>query len=820
MSHEGRQKSPTGKLSEGEEEMGLNVQKLGEMVRKERSKSSISSNKSTKAASTSGEGEEEIIHHLDLTNFKTRQCKSGANHIPKRCACFHDPKKDRRRFPHIYSAEMCSFISTEQECPMRDTCEKCHNRVEEFYHPTKYKTKFCSSYPHSVDKCEYGEFCCFAHSERDIKIDLIHKFGRDIDFYLFHFKTVWCPFNENNHPREQCVYAHNWQDFRRKPFIYSYEREQCGHWDHSKIINIYTEGCPGGLKCRCSHGWKEQEYHPSSYKMNQCRHAENCSKIHCPYFHSEKDRRYPPPQHFCVVPKTRVSSFQSQIIRHPTGVGMGMGVGTLPGFQGGSLSPRGVGNVFEVNALPMPMGSNFTMSKSPPGSFGGVQLYSQHPGSIGVGGLQGYHTSNSGLLPGGYNAPGSAPKEIVGFFPSGGSGSGRGAEASTRNMEHRMHGESFDMVYYSHDTEAQIANHNLMGGGISSGRRLSPNEISRMHSLGYGGGGQHHAPPHPHPHLQAHPNPHQHQQKGALPSQSQRPPLPPLSSSWAGAGGAEKFSPPGFPPFLSPHGTFGAQGIQGIQGSQGSQGSQGIQGIQGSQGNNQNHQVSNQNHNQLPPQGFAKMPFPEGGRKSQELPPGFTNRLSAVDVEKITAFKPTGGYIAPGMLRNSPPPQQPPIGPIGTQTIPGIVSPPYSSPQYNITHSAELGDLGAIPTLSAENLTRLSLQEVPSANLGSLGIFLRNNGIMGLGDRFSAYGIGEENILTLDGKNLEQLDIRGHEQALIIAGIEATKQIDGMTKIITNDVRSRGGSGPGAGGLGPGPSPSPGTGTHASNIST
>jgi hypothetical protein len=33
---------------------------------------------------------------------------------------------------------------------------------------------------------------------------------------------VWCPISDKEHQRDQCVYAHNWQDFRRQPHIYEY----------------------------------------------------------------------------------------------------------------------------------------------------------------------------------------------------------------------------------------------------------------------------------------------------------------------------------------------------------------------------------------------------------------------------------------------------------------------------------------------------------------------------------------------------------------------------------------------------------------------
>lgn len=105
---------------------------------------------------------------------------------------------------------MCSYAIKSKECPNGESCQKSHNRVEEFYHPDKYKAKFCSSYIDGTGECEYGEYCSFAHSDSEISVELIDKFAKDSDFYMFHFKTVWCPYNETNHQRDQCVYSHNW----------------------------------------------------------------------------------------------------------------------------------------------------------------------------------------------------------------------------------------------------------------------------------------------------------------------------------------------------------------------------------------------------------------------------------------------------------------------------------------------------------------------------------------------------------------------------------------------------------------------------------
>lgn len=52
---------------------------------------------------------------------------------------------------------------------------------------------------------------------------LIHNYAEDDDFYMFYYKTEFCPFNLTEHDKSKCVYAHNWQDYRRKPDIYPYE---------------------------------------------------------------------------------------------------------------------------------------------------------------------------------------------------------------------------------------------------------------------------------------------------------------------------------------------------------------------------------------------------------------------------------------------------------------------------------------------------------------------------------------------------------------------------------------------------------------------
>lgn len=69
-----------------------------------------------------------------------------------------------------------------------------HNKVEQLYHPLRYKSKFCQYFHSQISKCEYKDYCSFAHDESEITIQLIHKRKKDDIFYVWYYKTVWCPY--------------------------------------------------------------------------------------------------------------------------------------------------------------------------------------------------------------------------------------------------------------------------------------------------------------------------------------------------------------------------------------------------------------------------------------------------------------------------------------------------------------------------------------------------------------------------------------------------------------------------------------------------
>ena len=233
----------------------------------------------------------EILEHLHLENYKVSMCPVSYQHNHKHCIYYHN-ETDRRRPNCDYTTQLCHYIAKNMDCPYGDNCKKSHNRVEQLFRPDKYKTKFCTYYPNNLDKCDYGAFCCFAHSEDDCAVDLIHNYTYDDDFFIFHYKTQWCPYNLAYHDKALCVYAHNLQDFRRKPNLFNYQPNPCPNWNVKKFIYDYQEGCPDGSSCKFCHGWKELEFHPQIYKTKPCNTSNKCKKnIDCPNFHNFSERR-------------------------------------------------------------------------------------------------------------------------------------------------------------------------------------------------------------------------------------------------------------------------------------------------------------------------------------------------------------------------------------------------------------------------------------------------------------------------------------------------------------------------------------------------
>jgi len=46
-------------------------------------------------------------------------------------------------------------------------------------------------------------------------------------FYMFKYKTAWCPNKKDSHDSKSCIYAHHMRDFRRPPDLFRYDPDDC-----------------------------------------------------------------------------------------------------------------------------------------------------------------------------------------------------------------------------------------------------------------------------------------------------------------------------------------------------------------------------------------------------------------------------------------------------------------------------------------------------------------------------------------------------------------------------------------------------------------
>lgn len=228
--------------------------------------------------------ENPIFLHLDLSTFKTEPCKIKNPHQVKKCVFYHFFSEKRRPlFGNNYSKIICKNKKTckNQNCPFS------HNFIEQIYHPDNYKKKYCKDF---IEKksCKYGRFCAYAHSDRELKINPLHLIPVNRNFLLFLFKSEYCPFSKIKHDRFKCVYAHNWQDYKRS-FRKTFVPINCHNWNTDKEIIIYEDGCPLGHECNYCHGWKEYEYHYRIFKKAKCKNDHCERKEICSFKHNDTD---------------------------------------------------------------------------------------------------------------------------------------------------------------------------------------------------------------------------------------------------------------------------------------------------------------------------------------------------------------------------------------------------------------------------------------------------------------------------------------------------------------------------------------------------
>ncbi|XP_046756799.1 putative E3 ubiquitin-protein ligase UNKL isoform X17 [Gallus gallus] len=115
-----------------------------------------------------------IIHtNFVLAGYKTEQCTKPPRLCRQGYACPHyHNSRDRRRNPRTfkYRSTPCPSVKHADEwgepsrCESGDSCQYCHSRTEQQFHPEIYKSTKCNDM-RQTGYCPRGPFCAFAHGE-------------------------------------------------------------------------------------------------------------------------------------------------------------------------------------------------------------------------------------------------------------------------------------------------------------------------------------------------------------------------------------------------------------------------------------------------------------------------------------------------------------------------------------------------------------------------------------------------------------------------------------------------------------------------------
>uniref|UniRef100_A0A6A7G6X3 RING finger protein unkempt homolog n=4 Tax=Hirondellea gigas TaxID=1518452 RepID=A0A6A7G6X3_9CRUS len=111
-----------------------------------------------------------------LANYKTEQCKRPPRLCRQGYACpqYHN-SRDRRRPPKKfkYRSTACPNVKHSDEwgepsnCESGDSCQYCHTRTEQQFHPEIYKSSKCNDIQ-QTGYCPRGVFCAFAHVDQEM----------------------------------------------------------------------------------------------------------------------------------------------------------------------------------------------------------------------------------------------------------------------------------------------------------------------------------------------------------------------------------------------------------------------------------------------------------------------------------------------------------------------------------------------------------------------------------------------------------------------------------------------------------------------------
>lgn len=128
----------------------------------------------------------------NLARKKVQLFHNSETHQPRVCIYYHSEGDQRRPNFNTYNHVLCN---NPKHCS--PDCSFSHNKIEQLYHPSRYKSKFCQTYQNKGSKgengkflqCNYRDFCSFAHVQQEITIQLIHLEDATPDFFMYLYKT-------------------------------------------------------------------------------------------------------------------------------------------------------------------------------------------------------------------------------------------------------------------------------------------------------------------------------------------------------------------------------------------------------------------------------------------------------------------------------------------------------------------------------------------------------------------------------------------------------------------------------------------------------
>ena len=130
--------------------------------------------------------------------------------------------------------------------------------------------------------------CLIQEPEFNENLSELFKQMESFTFYMFKYKSAWCPERAESHDSKNCVYAHHMRDFRRPPSLFEYSPDDCEHVQG----NVNVTMCPNGLLCPRAHTAIEKLYHPDSYKRKNCEKFKCNKKEICAFNHNSSEKNH------------------------------------------------------------------------------------------------------------------------------------------------------------------------------------------------------------------------------------------------------------------------------------------------------------------------------------------------------------------------------------------------------------------------------------------------------------------------------------------------------------------------------------------------